>query len=123
MSTVNNKDRELSRILGYGMVGAPAELELMVKKRIEEESAVQPKLSYMGIIAGWVPATIGVMGLIFGIFTSIFIFFPKFAGVLQTVNNALKFILSPTVMMIVLSVILLILVDSFLEKRIGKTAV
>ena len=123
MSTVNNKDRELSRILGYGMVEAPGELELMVKKRIEKESVVQPKRSYMGIFAGWVPAVISVVGLIFGIITSIFVFFPQFGGALEVVNKVLSFIVSPTVMMIALSVIVLILVDSLFEKRFGKTAI
>lgn len=123
MSTVNNKDRELSRILGYGMVEAPAELELMVKKIIVEESVAQPKRTYMGIVAGWVPAVISVVGLIFGIITSIFVFFPQFGGALEVVNKVLSFIVSPTVMMIALSVIVLILVDSLLEKRFGKTAI
>lgn len=123
MSTVNNKDRELSRILNYGMVDAPAELELMVKKKIAAESAVQPKRSYMGIIAGWVPAVISVVGLIFGIITSIFVFFPQFSSALELVSKVLTFILSPTVMMIALSVILLILIDTILEKRAGKSAV
>jgi len=120
---VNNKDRELSRILSYGMIDAPSELELMVKKRIAEESVVQPKRSYMGIIAGWVPAVISVVGLIFGIITSIFVFFPQFSSALELVSKVLTFILSPTVMMIALSVILLILIDTILEKRAGKSAV
>lgn len=123
MSTVNNKDRELSRILSYGMVDAPAELELMVKRRIAEESVVQPKRTYMGIIAGWVPAVISVVGLAFGIITSIFVFFPQFGGALEIINKVLSFILSPTVMVVALSIMALILVDSFLEKRIGKTAI
>lgn len=123
MSTMNNKDRELSKILGYGMVEAPAELELMVKKIIAEESVVQPKRIYMGIIAGWVPAVISVVGLVFGIITSIFVFFPQFGDVLETVNKVLSFILSPTVMMIALSVIVLILVDTLLEKRFRKTQI
>jgi len=123
MSTVNNKDRELSRILNYGMAEAPSELELMVKKRIAEESAVQPKHSYMGIIAGWVPAVISIVGLIFGIITSIFVLFPQFSSALKLVSKVLTFILSPTVMMIALSVILLILIDTILEKRAGKSAV
>jgi len=123
MSMVNNKDRELSRILSYGMIDAPSELELMVKKRIAEESVVQPKRSYMGIIAGWVPAVISVVGLIFGIITSIFVFFPQFSSALELVSKVLTFILSPTVMMIALSVILLILIDTILEKRAGKSAV
>ena len=123
MSTVNNKDRELSRILSYGMVGAPTELELMVKRRIAEESVVQPKRTYMGIIAGWVPAVISVVGLAFGIITSIFVFFPQFGGALEIINKVLSFILSPTVMVVALSIMALILVDSFLEKRIGKTAI
>lgn len=123
MSTLNNKDRELSRILSYGMVEAPSELEFMVKKRIAEESVIQPKRSYMGIIAGWVPAVISVVGLAFGIITSIFVFFPQFGGALEIVNTVLSFILSPTVMMIAISVIVLILIDTILEKRIGKSAV
>ena len=123
MSTVNNKDRELKRILSYGMVEAPAELELLVKKKIEEESVIQPKRSYMGIIAGWVPAVISVVGLAFGIITSIFVFFPQFGGALEIINKVLSFILSPTVMVVALSIMALILVDSFLEKRIGKTAI
>lgn len=123
MSTVNNKDRELSRILSYGMVEAPAELELLVRKKIEEESVAQPKRTYMGIIAGWVPAVISVVGLIFGIITSIFVFFPQFGGALEIINKVLSFILSPTVMVVALSIMALILVDSFLEKRIGKTAI
>ena len=123
MSTVNNKDRELSRILSYGMVDAPAELDLMVKRRIAEESVVQPKRTYMGIVAGWVPAVISVVGLVFGIITSIFIFFPQFGGALEIVKKVFSFILSPTVMMIALSVIVLILVDSLLEKRFGKTSI
>lgn len=123
MSTVNNKDRELSRILSYGMVEAPAELELLVRKKVEEESVAQPKRTYMGIIAGWVPAVISVVGLIFGIITSIFVFFPQFGGALEIINKVLSFILSPTVMVVALSIMALILVDSFLEKRIGKTAI
>ena len=122
MSTVNNKDRELSKILGYGMVEAPVELDLLIKKRIAAE-VVEPKRSYMGIFAGWVPAVISVVGLIFGIITSIFVFFPQFGGALEVVNKVLSFIVSPTVMMIALSVIVLILVDSLLEKRFGKTAI
>lgn len=120
MSTVNNKDRELSKILGYGMVEVPAELEIMVKKRISEEFVAQPKRGYMGMVAGWVPAVISVVGLIFGIITSIFVFFPQFGGALEIVKKVLSFILSPTVMMIALSVIVLILVDSLLEKRFRK---
>ena len=123
MSTVNNKDRELTRILSYGMVEAPAELELMVKKIIAEESVFQPKRTYMGIVAGWVPAVISVVGFMFGIITSIFVFFPQFGGALEVVNKVLSFIVSPTVMMIALSVIVLILVDSLFEKRLGKTAI
>lgn len=120
MSTMENKDRDLSRVLGYGIVNAPMELGLMVKSRLAEESAVQPKRSYMGIIAGWVPATISVVGLVFGIFTSIFIFFPQVAGALEIIDKVLSFIMNPTVMMIALSVIILILVDALLEKRIGR---
>lgn len=123
MRTVNNKDRELSRILSYGMVEAPSDLELMVKKRISEESVVQSKRTYMVIIAGWLPAVISVVGLVFGIITSIFVFFPQFERALAVVNKVLSFIVSPAVMMIALSVIVLILVDSLLEKRIRKTAI
>lgn len=122
MSTINNKDKELSQILGYGMVEAPAELEFLVKKRIAVE-VVQPKRSYMGFIAGWVPVTISIVGLVFGIITSIFAFFPEFGGALEVVNKVLLFVLSPTVMMIALSVIALILIDSLLEKRIGRFVV
>jgi len=119
MSTVNNKDRELSKILGYGMVEAPVELDLLIKKRIAAE-VVEPKRSYMGIVVGWLPVVISVVGIIFGVITSIFVFFPQFGGALEVVNKVLSFIVSPTVMMIALSVIVLILVDSLLEKRFRK---
>ena len=112
----------MSQILGYGMVEAPAELEILIKKRIAAE-VVPPKRSYMGFIAGWVPVSISIVGLVFGIITSIFAFFPEFGGALDIVNKVLSFILSPTVMMIALSVIVLILVDSLLEKRIGRFVV
>lgn len=122
MSTVNNKDRELSKILGYGMVEAPAELELLIKKRIAAE-VVEPKRSNMGIVTGWFPVTVSLVGLIYGILTSISAFFPGFGSAHEAITKVLTFILSPTVMMIALSVIVLILLDSLLERRIGKTLV
>jgi choline-glycine betaine transporter len=122
MNNINRKDPELGKVLGYGIVEAPMELEFLVKKRIAEE-AVQPSRSYMGIVVGWFPVIISIVGLIFGVITSIFLFFPQLGSALEVVNKVLSFILSPTVMMIALSVITLILVDSLLEKRIKRLAV
>lgn len=122
MNSLNNNDKELSKLLNYSVLEAPAELEFLVKKSISEEVVIA-KPNSMGLVAGWIPFTISVVGLIFGILSSIIIFFPEVTSVLSIVGNVLAFILNPSVMIIAISVFALILVDSLLEKRIGKTVV
>ncbi|BDX37402.1 hypothetical protein CYCD_07570 [Tenuifilaceae bacterium CYCD] len=115
MSTENNKD--IAKVLSYGVLDVPAELELLVKSKITQTDAL-PQKSNLGIIAGWVPLTISVLGLIVGIFTSLIMFFPELSSALQLLDKIFRFILSPSVMVVVLSVLVLILLDSIFEKTI-----
>lgn len=120
MSTDNNKD--IAKVLSYGVLNVPAELELLVKSKITNADAL-PLKSNLGITAGWIPVTISVLGLIVGIFTSLIMFFPELSSALQFLDKILRFILSPSVMVVVLSVLVLILLDSIFEKSIRNTIV
>lgn len=119
MNTISEDRKELGKLLSYGIEEAPAELEFLVMKRIEAENIV-PKRSNMGFIAGWIPLTFSLLGLLFGIFTSAILFFPKLNFILSALVPIQKFILNPSVMIIILSVTALILGDSLLEKRMGR---
>lgn len=118
MNTVDENDKTLGRILSYGVEEAPAELELLVRKAIETENA--PRRSYMGLMAGWIPFTISAIGLAFGVLTSTILFFPNLASLRDLYNQIFEVILNPSVMIIVLSVLALILVDSLLEMRMSR---
>ncbi len=120
MSTRNNKD--IAKVLSYGVLDVPAELELLVKSKITNADAL-PQKSNLGITAGWFPVTISVLGLIVGIFTSLILFFPELSSALQLLLKIFRFILSPSVMVVVLSVLVLILLDSIFEKSIRNTII
>lgn len=118
MNTVDENDKTLGRILSYGVEEAPAELELLVRKAIETENA--PHRSYMGLMAGWIPFTISVIGLAFGVLTSTILFFPNLASLRDVFNPIFEVILNPSVMIVVVSVLALVLVDSLLERRMSR---
>jgi hypothetical protein len=118
MKTIDENDKVLGRILSYGVEEAPAELELLVRNAIEVENA--PRKSYMGLIAGWVPVTISLIGLVFGVLTSAILFFPNLVSLRDVFSPVFEVIVNPSVMIIVVSVIALVIVDSLLEKRMSR---
>jgi hypothetical protein len=118
MNTIDENEKTLGKILSYGIEEAPAELELVVMKAIEAENA--PRRSYMGFLAGWIPLSISIIGLFFGILTSIILFFPNLSFLLSVFETVQKFVFNPSVMIIILSITALILGDSLLEKRMEK---
>ncbi|MGE0078525.1 MAG: hypothetical protein AB7S48_11745 [Bacteroidales bacterium] len=122
MNNLNGNDKDLINVLSYGVMEAPKDLELLVKQKIADE-AVPTKRNYMGILAGWIPAIISFVGISVSILTSVIMFFPHFSYILDMLERVQHFIFSPTVMAVALSVLALILIDSFLQKRVGKTGV
>lgn len=118
MNTIDENSKTLGRILSYGVEEAPAELELLVMKAIEAENA--PRRSYMGLMAGWIPITISLIGLAFGVLTSAILFFPNLVSLRDVFSPIFEVILNPSVTIIVVSVIALVLVDSLLERRMSR---
>lgn len=115
-----NDDEILKKLLSYGVAEAPDELELRVNKKIEEEIGRIPYSNFPGFSIGWIPFSLSAAGLVFGIFSLAVFFFPGLRPALDLIGSVISAILSPSVMVVVLSVIALVLVDFLVERRIEK---
>ncbi|MGD9977404.1 MAG: hypothetical protein AB7S54_05665 [Bacteroidales bacterium] len=115
-----NDDEILKKLLSYGVAEAPDELELRVNKKIEEEVGRTPYSNFLGFAIGWIPFSLSAAGLVFGVFSLAVFFFPSLRPGLDLIGSVISAILSPSVMVVVLSVIALVLVDFLVEKVLSN---